>query len=91
MGEHGQGGPAVAGGPTSDLVLVGSGEGLCRFGRILRCASVVRQRSPGCATWPAVRCSSAGTRVRRFVVAADQQMVLAGVGVVLGVQLDPGP
>ena len=46
-----------------------------------RCPATVTRVCNGDRPWG---CSSAGRRARRWVVAADQQMVTAGVGVVFG-------
>ena len=45
VGEHGQGGPAVPGGPAADLVLVEPDQALGGSGRTPRCASVARRRA----------------------------------------------
>ena len=90
MGEHGQSGPAVPGGPAADLVLIQPGELLGRLGFFDAPAP------PGHADQGAQRdrvwaVAAQVGQLAGAVVAPDQQMMAAGVGVVLGAQRDPGP
>ena len=59
MGEHGQGGPAVPGGPAADLVLVEPGEALGGLEGFLD-APALSGHAHQCAVGPGAGCSSAG-------------------------------
>src|SRR6201989_3024388 len=91
MGEHCQGGPRVPGAPWPDLVLVESDQPLGGLERFLDAPAlpgdgdqdVQRDRSGAVAAQVGVLAGG--------IVAADQQMMDSGVGVIFGQQPKPGP
>src|SRR6476620_1361863 len=91
MGEHGQGGPAVPGAPAPNLVLVEPGQPLGALEGFLDAPALARDGNQGVqGGWPWTVAAQVGV-LTGAVVAADQQIVPAGVGVVFGQQADPGP
>ena len=86
VGEHGQGGPAVPGGPAADLVLVQSGEA---FGGLEGFLDAPALPGDGTRVRSGDRARAVAAQVGVLaggVVAADQQMMCTGVGVVFGQQ-----
>ncbi len=91
VGEHGQGGPAVPGGPAPDLVLIEPGEAFGGLEGFLDAPALPCDRDEGVqGDRPWCVAAQVG-QLAGGIVAADQQMVPPGVGAVLGVERDPGP
>src|ERR1700741_5399117 len=91
MGEHGQGGPAVPGPPAPPLVLIQSDQSFGGLERFFDAPALTGDGDQG-----AQRNGSGGVAAQvgmlaGGVVAADQQMMAAGVGVVFGQQPKPRP
>src|SRR6185312_15867007 len=91
MREHGQGGPAVPGGPAADLVLIQPGEILGRLEGFFDAPALPRHADQGAQRDRVWAVAAQVGQLAGAVVAPDQQMMAAGVGVVLGAQRDPGP
>ena len=91
MREHGQGGPAVPGVPAADLVLVESGQAFGGLERFLDAPALTGDGDQG-AQWDGSGAVAAQVGVLAGgIVAVDQQMMNARVGVAFGQQLKPGP
>ena len=91
MGEHGQGGPSVPGGPAPDLVLVQPGEPFGGLKGFLDPPALSRDGDEG-VQGDRSRCVAAQVgQLAGGIVAADQQIMMTGVGVLFGQQGDPGP
>ena len=91
MGEHGQGGPAMPGSPAPDLVLIESGQAFGGLEGFLDAPALAGDGDQGAQRHRARAVAAQVGVLAGGVVAADQQMVNAGVGVVFGQQPKPGP
>ncbi len=80
--EHGQGGPAVPGGPAPDLVLVEAGEALGGLEGFLDASIVAQRRAPRSFRGTGSRAVAAQVgQLPGAVVAANQQVMVSGVAV----------
>ena len=91
VGEHGQGGPAVPGGPASDLVLVQSCQGLGGLEGLLDPPPLPGHPNQCLQGDRAGAVAAVVGQLPGGVVAADQHMLDPGVGVVFGFDGEPRP
>ena len=84
LGEHGQGGPAVPGGPAADLVLIDAGQSLGGLEGFLDAPALTGHLDQGVQGGGPRRVAAQVGQFAGGIVAADQQIVFAGVGLVFG-------
>ncbi len=91
MGEHGQGGPAVPGAPAPHLVLIQSDQSFGGLERFLDAPALTGDGDQGAQRNGSGAVAAQVGMLAGGIVAADQQMMVPGVGVVFGQQPKPCP
>jgi hypothetical protein len=91
MGEHGQGGPAVPGAPAPHLVLIQSDQSFGGLERFFDAPALTGDGDQGAQRNGSGAVAAQVGMLAGGVVAADQHMMAAGVGVVFGQQPIPRP
>jgi hypothetical protein len=89
--EHGQGGPAVPGGPAADLVLINADQAVSCLERFLDAPALTCHGDQGAQRDGPRGVAAQVGQLAGGVIAADQPMMDAGIGGVFGLQPKPRP